>query len=347
MNNNKAQNFGDRLNILLRQKKLTNKEIGEKIGVSGMAVGKWIRNGNIEYHNLRALADLLGVNWVWLRYGEEAFSDLSLDKRALEKANTKQHERINAIKANEERLRLATDVVGIGTWDLNLKDNHLIWSDTSCTIFGVSPNEFNNTIEAFFSLIHPDDMEGLIAAFTGHLAHSEKQYDFNHRIIRKDGQIRWLREVGQVQLDEEGYPDRMIGIVIDITESILFNCQHEKIYAYHSLFNGQNQVAVIEFDASLNIVDWNGGAETVFGISKAEVVGKNAYEVLLPPDDEKTANWVREVHNGLLSTKGGGHSINSNITRSGEIIRCEWFNAPILNMKGQVQNIVSVVSKLN
>jgi PAS domain S-box-containing protein len=347
MNGIKVQNFGDRLNILLRRKKLTNKEVGEKIGVSGMAVGKWIRNGDIEYHNLRGLADLLGVNWVWLRYGEDAFSDLSLDKRSLDKANIKQRERINSIKANEERVRLATDVAGIGTWDLNLQNNELIWSDSTCRIFGIAPNEFNNDIQDFFAIVHPDDLNDLIAAYEGHISNHEKQYDFNHRIIRKDGRIRWVREAGQVQLDDESRPQRMIGIVVDITETIVHNSQNDKSHVYQSLFNNQNHVAVIEFDASLNIVDWNGGAEALFGISKSEAIGKSAYEVLLPPNDEKTEKCVREVHNGLLTINGGDHSVNSNITSSGEIIQCEWFNSPILNMKGQVKCIVSLVSKLN
>ena len=64
--------FAFRLKELLEHHKLTLQAVGTALGISRTAVHKWTRGGEIDYDNLRKLADFLKVNWIWLRYGEEA-----------------------------------------------------------------------------------------------------------------------------------------------------------------------------------------------------------------------------------------------------------------------------------
>ena len=72
--------FADRLNSLLKEPKSTLAKISDCVGVSSQAVFKWTKGGDIEYENLRKLADCLGVNWIWLRYGAEALEDITQER---------------------------------------------------------------------------------------------------------------------------------------------------------------------------------------------------------------------------------------------------------------------------
>ena len=65
----KKNGFGERLKVLLKQNSLTQAQVASAIGTSIPSVNRWTKGGEIEYDNLRALADFLKVNWVWLRYG--------------------------------------------------------------------------------------------------------------------------------------------------------------------------------------------------------------------------------------------------------------------------------------
>ena len=72
--------FSKRLGALLKEREMTFAEVAECVGVSAQGAHKWANGGDIEYENLRALADCLGVNWVWLRYGAEALQDITKER---------------------------------------------------------------------------------------------------------------------------------------------------------------------------------------------------------------------------------------------------------------------------
>ena len=71
-----ANSFAFRLKELLEHHKLTLQAVGTALGISRTAVHKWTRGGEIDYDNLRKLADFLKVNWIWLRYGDEALQNI-------------------------------------------------------------------------------------------------------------------------------------------------------------------------------------------------------------------------------------------------------------------------------
>jgi len=122
-----------------------------------------------------------------------------------------------AFRKSEERLREAQTIAHIGSWDWDIKANKLYWSDEIYRIFGMKPQEFGATYEAFFSLVHPDDREALSAAVTGALD-GRRPYEINHRIVRPDGTERIVHERGAVTRDGGGRAVRMVGTVQDVTE---------------------------------------------------------------------------------------------------------------------------------
>ena len=126
------ETFANRLTHLIREHNISHAEIGRIVGVSGQAVGKWAKGGNIEYDNLKSLAKHFDVNWIWLRYGDDAMISFS-ERRTGSKARRAV---IKSIVDNEQRMRLALDAATIGTWDLDIVGDQIVLSEVAEKIFG-------------------------------------------------------------------------------------------------------------------------------------------------------------------------------------------------------------------
>jgi len=99
------------------------------------------------------------------------------------------------------------------------------------------------------------------------------------------------------------------------------------------LFNENNPLAVIEWDMNSCVVEWNKSAETIFGYTKEEAIGKRASDLVVPDSAKEEADKVWHL---LYGNEGGARSTNNNVTKDGKIIICEWYNIPIINAKGIV-----------
>jgi len=105
----------------------------------------------------------------------------------------------------------------------------------------------------------------------------------------------------------------------------------------------QTPLAVVEWNTAFEVTEWNPAAERIFGFKKKEVLGQNAMDLIIP---ESESAHVDNVWDGLLELKGGQRSNNKNKTKNGEIIFCEWYNAPLTNRLGQVIGVISLVQDI-
>jgi PAS domain S-box-containing protein len=117
---------------------------------------------------------------------------------------------------SEERLRLAQEAAGVGSFDWNLQTNVNTWTPQLEKLYGLAPGDFARTQGAWENLVHPDDREParerVREAFqTGAPVHGE------WRAIWPDGTIRWLAGRFQVSKDAAGNPVRLSGVNFDIT----------------------------------------------------------------------------------------------------------------------------------
>ena len=121
-----------------------------------------------------------------------------------------------ALLHSEAGLKEAQRIAHVGNWEWNLSTNELVWSEEIYRIFGLTPQEFGATFEAFVDSVHPDDREFVKQSADAAL-HEGKPYSIKHRILLPDGSERHVYEEGEVTLDD-GKPVRMAGTVQDITE---------------------------------------------------------------------------------------------------------------------------------
>jgi PAS domain S-box-containing protein len=121
------------------------------------------------------------------------------------------------LRKSQASLAEAQRVAHIGSWELNLVSNELNWSDEVYRIFGLEPQQFGATYEAFLDNIYPDDREMVNKAYTDSLK-NKTPYSVVHRLLLKDGTIKYVEERCETSYDDEGEPVRSLGTVMDVTE---------------------------------------------------------------------------------------------------------------------------------
>ncbi|MCU0541232.1 MAG: AAA family ATPase [Oscillatoriaceae cyanobacterium Prado104] len=100
----------------------------------------------------------------------------------------------------------------------------------------------------------------------------------------------------------------------------------------------QTPVAVMEWNTNCEFQFWNPAAEKMFGYRAQEVLGQH-FRCIIP---EEYHAYVDGVAADILAQRGGTHAIHENITKDGQRIICEWFNAPMFNANGEVSGGVSM-----
>lgn len=121
-----------------------------------------------------------------------------------------------ALRASEERLRLALAGGRIGIWEWHAAFNQSIWDEQEYALFGL-PVGTEITYALFESFIDPADWPHLKSAIDTVVANGG-DYSHEFRIIRPDGEVRWLAEYGVGISDEQSRVTRLLGINFDITE---------------------------------------------------------------------------------------------------------------------------------
>ena len=122
-----------------------------------------------------------------------------------------------AARQNEDHLAMAMNAAQMGTWEWNIGDNIAKWSDETKRIFGRAPSEPEVSNDEFYSWIHPDDRQFVERAIEK-AVNEGSPYEAEFRMPQPDGSIRWVRGKGRVLRDENGNPQRMVGLNADITE---------------------------------------------------------------------------------------------------------------------------------
>jgi PAS domain S-box-containing protein len=132
---------------------------------------------------------------------------------------TKRKQSQEALQESEKRLNRSQEIAHLGSWELDLKNNQLTWSDEAYRIFGLKPQEFGATYEAFLNAVHPDDRAAVHAAYSGSLREGRDTYEIEHRVVRKGtGEVRFVYEKCEHFRDESGKITHSVGMVHDTTE---------------------------------------------------------------------------------------------------------------------------------
>ena len=121
------------------------------------------------------------------------------------------------VRKREQELAEAQSIGHIGSWTWDVFDDKVTWSDETFRIFGLEPQQFPPSFQAFLKSVHPDEREAvesiIWSAFKARMPH-----ECEHRIVRPDGTERYVHTRSLIHLDSSGQPQRVLGTLHDITE---------------------------------------------------------------------------------------------------------------------------------
>jgi len=130
---------------------------------------------------------------------------------------TEQRLALAALADSEARLREGESLARVGGWVVDRATSSVQWSEELHRIHGIEPVQFDGTLAGHLSLVHPDDRAGLDHALAGALDRGEA-VEAEYRIVRPDGQVRWLQARAEPVIDERGTLIGLRGVAQDVTE---------------------------------------------------------------------------------------------------------------------------------
>ena len=113
--------------------------------------------------------------------------------------------------------RQAVEAARLGIWDWNVRTGELTISHGLESVLGYGEDEFPGTIEAWTGHIHQEDRERVRGAMDEHIQHRSPSYEIEHRIVTKQGDVRWFLARGHAEWDRAGEIVRMTVVLADVT----------------------------------------------------------------------------------------------------------------------------------
>lgn len=204
----KRNGFGDRLKALLKQKNLTQAQVAMAVNTSVPSVSRWTKGGEIEYENLRILADYLNVNWIWLRYGDEAISSLKNSMPDNNPMTDMRREYLDEIMANEARMKSALEMADIVNWEWNVLTGTVTFSSNAETVFDIKNHSLPNCMLPFVDV----PIDELIKTFG-----QDKPHSWDFTVTGNNGALKWYTSRAKLIFDAAKRPNKVIGVSSDIT----------------------------------------------------------------------------------------------------------------------------------
>jgi PAS domain S-box-containing protein len=202
----------------------------EKLPVVKALSGETSTVDDIELHRLERIVPLQ----VWatpiydemdkIVYAIVAFIDITQRKqsqRILDNYNrlleNQVAQRTAALRESETTLKAAQRVAHVGSWEFNVMTQKITWSEEQFRIFGLDPTQPEPTYEEHIQQIHPDDRASVQQSHEKLIA-TGKTNELDFRILRSNGEVRYVSGRGEAVVNEQGQVIKFFGTTMDITD---------------------------------------------------------------------------------------------------------------------------------
>jgi PAS domain S-box-containing protein len=210
-----------------------------------------------------------------------------------------------------ERLAEAERIAGFGVWEWEIAGGVVRWSDQLHAIYGVAPGEFEGTVEAFVSRLHPDDRER-VGSHVAHAVETLEAFAFEERIVRPDGSVRTLLSQGRAVPGPDGRAAALVGVCHDVTDRAAaeraLGTSERRMRAI--LDNSPSAVAVKDLEGRYRMTNVECGR--VMGAAPEELIGHHCHEFLdagiaarLRHNDQAAAALGEPVYEEMVLERGG------------------------------------------
>lgn len=228
--------------------------------------------------------------------GELVFLEIIRDITRRKQAD----EAVNRLRATLEK---SQEIAHLGSWELDLENNLLTWSDEAYRIFGLKPQEFGATYEAFLEVVHPDDRATVDDAYSSSIRLGKKSYEIDHRIVwKRTGEIRFVHEKCEHFRDRWGNITRSVGIVQDITErKMAEDALRASEERFRNFFENAG-VGIVIGNTDKKYLAVNDRFCEITGYSREELLKMGCGELVHPDDQEADHFEVQRLLRGEASS---------------------------------------------
>jgi PAS domain S-box-containing protein len=242
----------------------------------------------------------------------EDITERRKEEEALKKAHENLEEKVkertveleqayNSLKESEKGLADAQRIAHIGSWEWNLLNNKISWSDEMYRIFGLKPQE-ELSFDKILNYIHPEDRDYLRDAHQEALKGEKPSILIEVRIVSADEEKRIINGCSEVIFNEENKPVQMIGTVQDITE---LKKAEETLCAsearFRSLYeNSLDGILLTKPDGT--ILSANPQACSLFSMTEDEII-KAGRDGLVADEEKLAAALAERRRTGLFKAE--------------------------------------------
>lgn len=204
-----------------------------------------------------------------------------------------------AVAESDERVRIAAEAAGMGTWDYYPATGETIWSLRSKEIFGLATDE-GMDLQAFLKRVHPDDQARVAARIRAAKdPQVGSEYDVEYRVVLEDGKIRWVTARGKCFFSGAGAtrkPTRFSGVVL-VTAAKEAEAERDRLITVTQ--NSPYFISVLDLQGNVLFVN-RAGRELAGVADDSQRVCKNIIDCLHP---EEKAIFVEKI---LPTIRRGG-----------------------------------------
>jgi PAS domain S-box-containing protein len=276
-------------------------------------------------------------------------------EKALKKANETLEEKVkertaelekayNSLKESEASLAEAQKMSHIGNWDWDLVTKELYTSDEMCRIFGLNPQEFDASFEAFLNYVHPADQDFITTAYRDVL-NGKELVGTDYRIIRADGEERVVHGQGKVIRNNENIPVRIRGTAQDITERKRTEKALELSEERYRIIAEQTGQLIYDYNVEKDTADLAGNVKEITGYIPEAYNNLNLDFLLsrIHPEDLKMFLETRE----RFLTCGGIYRTEYRFRKeNGDYSNIEDNGVGLKDDRGKVKRIIGVINDI-
>lgn len=188
------------------------------------------------------------------------------------------------LEDEQTRLRIITGLVSDVIWQWNFEFDTFTWSSGMETVFGYPPKDLPEGEESWTDHLHPEDKVRVIKSIENAKKSGDSYWEEEYRFFDSSGGVRYVLDQGYIFRDEEGKAHKMVGAMIDQTETKI----SEEILSSQAHLLEDISDAVIATDEKMKIVSWNRAAEMMYGWSEQEAIGQDIRSLIVTEYDNKS-----------------------------------------------------------
>jgi PAS domain S-box-containing protein len=244
-----------------------------------------------------------------------------------------------ALAEKEVRFREAQAIAHLGSFHWHVGAEEVSWSDELYRIYGLEPGRSRITYKTYLDYVHPDHRDQ-VSKDAEHALTAREPFEQEHRIVRPNGEARWILSHSRPVFDADGTLIALQGVCQDITDRKLAEeaLRESEERARRTLVE-QMLAGVIEGDEDGKFVMVNQRFCDITGYTQAELLGMRVLSITHPEDLPRCA----ELYQRLLETGESFVMEKRYIRKDGAEI---WVNtnvSPVYNAQGKIENAVAIV----